>query len=275
MPGPGSPTSLLLIDDDELSRAVLELHLTEAGCHVIEAESGEQALELLREPATATIQLILSDLQMPGISGPPLARELRSLAARSTPILAMSGSEPAPERLAGFDGFLLKPFTPDQLANKVEQLAVGPRGATDDPPVDAGDGAARHAPTSRQAKAAGGSDAANPPEVLDLETFDQLSSMLRPSQLAELFALSFSELDRHLALLRQAHDARDDAGFRHSAHTIKGAAAIVGARELQALGAALESGGGSPADQAATLREIPEAANRLKGMLTSRGVQLA
>ena len=51
------------------------------------------------------------DLQMPGISGVELARELRTACGAGNGTLAMSASQPEKDVGGGFDGFLLKPFT--------------------------------------------------------------------------------------------------------------------------------------------------------------------
>lgn len=246
MPAPG-PEHVLLIDDDELSRAVLELHLVAAGYRVTEAESGETALALL-QAESADFDLILSDLQMPGLHGPALAEQLRKVPGATFPVLAMSGSQPAAERYVGYDGFLLKPFTP-------EELAAALRGV-------------------REALPSG--DVARPEEleVLDEVVFTQLESMMKPAQLSTIFALALLELDKHLGQMQTAFAAGDRAALQASAHTMKGGFSILGASELRSLGALLEFGNGTPADQTATLREIPLAAERLRRMLTSRGLQV-
>ena len=241
---------VLLIDDDELSRAVLKLHLSAAGYAVTEVESGEDAIALLRDRGVDEFEAVLSDLQMPGLFGPALAEQLRALIRAEVPLLAMSGSQPAGERYAGFDGFLLKPFTPEQFREAVRGL-VGKKEA-ETKPIPGGTAA----------------------EVLDEATFAQLGSMMKPTQMEEIFALSFAELEKHVSRMQHALEARDTVALEASAHAMKGGFSILGAREMQALGARLEAGEGTAADQAATLREIPLAAERLRRMLTSRGLQV-
>ena len=241
---------VLLIDDDELSRAVLELHLSAAGYEVTDAESGEGAIALLRDLGAANFDAVLSDLQMPGLHGPALAEQMRALIHGEVPLLAMSGSQPAAERYAGFDGFLLKPFTPEQFSEALHRLGEG-RTAGTEPIFDGGAA-----------------------EVLEEATFAQLESMMKPAQMQEIFALSFAELENHLERMQRSFEDGDSAALEASAHAMKGGFSILGAREMQALGARLESGGDTAADQAATLREIPLAAERLRRMLTSRGLQV-
>ncbi len=249
------PSRVLLIDDDELSRAVLELHLAQAGFDIIAVESGDHALALLRAPEPPAIQAVLSDLQMPGLSGPALAAELRAALAAPVRLIAMSGSEPRADRLAGFEFFLLKPFTPEQFVAALSGLN----------PVAASE------PRNGSASTESGSA----PVVMDEPVFAQLRSSLSCDQLAEFFALSFSELEKHVGKMETALQQEDRTTFRESAHAVKGCFAILGARELQQYAAELETGSGTSADKAATLKQIPGAADRLKRMLTSRGVQFS
>lgn len=245
MLSPPSGRRLLLIDDDELSRAVLELHLSAAGYAILTAESGEEALAWLGSAAAAiVVDIILCDLQMPGLSGPALAAQLRGRLAPDTRLVAMSGSKPPADRIAGFDHFLLKPFTPDQLA---EALHTAVPAATS----TASTSAAEAAP------------------ALDHTVFAQLAASMKPAQLAELFNLAFAELERHTVAMTQALAAHDDAALRANAHAVKGSFGMLGARELHALAAQLETGTLSPADQAASLGEIHPAAQRLRRMLSS------
>ncbi len=253
---------LLLIDDDELSRAVLELHLSAAGYEVVEAESGKEALALLRDGAGVSADVILSDLQMPGLHGPELARRIRAVLRGLVPLIAMSGSRPVADRYAGYDAFLLKPFTPEQLAEALEAIARGNAEATPEavPPADA--------------TGISGTSSGETTPVLDEETFAQLASMMNLAQLSEIFGLAMAELRKYTEQMQAAIDEGDAAALRASAHTMKGGFSILGAREMQVLGARLEADRGTAADQAATLREIPLAAERLRRMLTSRGLQV-
>ena len=244
------PMRVLLIDDDELSRSVLELTLSAAGYEIAEAESGEAALRYLRE-TSGRFDVVLSDLQMPGMHGPELAVQLRAMV--SAPLIAMSGSQPAAERYAGFDTFLLKPFTPEQFGEALRGLG--------------NDGG-----SEIEFVTVGGADVLD--DVLDEATFAQLESMMRPQQISELFTLAYAELATHTERMRTALMQGDAATLEASAHAMKGGFSILGASELRALGARLESGAGTTADQAATLDEIPRAAERLRRMLTARGLQV-
>jgi two-component system, cell cycle sensor histidine kinase and response regulator CckA len=96
---------------------------------VIEAENGAKALSLLE--TRPDIQLVLTDVVMPDMSGTALAVRVRSLRP-SLPILFMSGfvehAEVRDVIAASGDRLLQKPFTPSTLAQKVREAldAVGP-----------------------------------------------------------------------------------------------------------------------------------------------------
>src|SRR5512135_2917839 len=99
--------TLLLIDDDLVSREVTATVLTLNGYTVHTAEDGPGALEMLAAKANPP-DAILMDAQLPGLSGFELIRELR--ARTSARIIAISGSIPPAKVGAAADGFLLKPF---------------------------------------------------------------------------------------------------------------------------------------------------------------------
>jgi CheY-like chemotaxis protein len=106
---------VLIVDDDEMSRELLGVLLQAKGYTVATAESGDAALATLGQGGPAP-DLVLADVQMPGISGAELAAGLRRVGGSNTLLLAMSGSKPAKAAIAGFDGFLLKPFKMDAIA---------------------------------------------------------------------------------------------------------------------------------------------------------------
>jgi CheY-like chemotaxis protein len=119
----GSET-ILLVEDEEQVRVVARGILKRQGYRVIEAQNGGDAL-LRCETHSGTIDLLLSDVVMPQMSGPELAKRL----ARARPtmkILCMSGyADDAVVRHGALEAgiaFIQKPFTPDSLARKVREV---------------------------------------------------------------------------------------------------------------------------------------------------------
>jgi CheY-like chemotaxis protein len=110
--------TLLLIDDDMISREVAATVLTMSGYAVYSAISGAVALNMLVNGECAP-DVILMDAQMPGLSGSKLVAKLRT--RTKARIFAVSGSRPPDDVIAATDGFLLKPFD----AGSLEELLQG------------------------------------------------------------------------------------------------------------------------------------------------------
>ena len=122
---PGLETILLVEDEEALRRLAREI-LKRNGYTVLEAFDPAMALALL-ETHAGPIHALLTDVVMPGMNGPQLARQV---AARRPGIrvIYMSGysdrSVLKPEDLASGSGFLAKPFHPDELAAKVREVLL-------------------------------------------------------------------------------------------------------------------------------------------------------
>ena len=119
----GSETILLVEDDDQLRRATKRV-LEDAGYQVLTAADGQEALEVLRQQGEG-IRLVLSDLVMPRLGGRALYDAARR-EGRAMPFLFASGySDGDRSGRAPLDPslpFLFKPWTPNDLLNKVREL---------------------------------------------------------------------------------------------------------------------------------------------------------
>ncbi len=121
----GSGT-ILLVEDEDMVRAVAERALTRHGYNVLTAIHGEEALEILN--SRTDIDLLVSDVVMPVMDGPTLVKHAREKFP-TLPILFMSGyaEEQLRKSLSIQDvGFIPKPFSVQQLAESVR--AAMPRG---------------------------------------------------------------------------------------------------------------------------------------------------
>lgn len=113
---------VLIVDDDEVIRSLLRLTLPSEGFDVVEAESGDDALELAngRQPA-----LVLLDWRMPGRSGAEVLPELKRRYPE-TPVIVLTAEPEIPNRKQaeslGADVFITKPFSPLQLLATIERL---------------------------------------------------------------------------------------------------------------------------------------------------------
>lgn len=122
MPDPEIPPATILVVEDEeevraLARDVLEMN----GYRVLEALDVADATRLT-QTHPGPIDLLITDVMMPGASGPELARRLR-VHRPGLRVLCMSGyPESLDQRIegeAGWTAWLQKPFTPDVLMQKV------------------------------------------------------------------------------------------------------------------------------------------------------------
>lgn len=120
---PGSPTVLVVDDDDSYCTIIREL-LIRNGYRVSLAFGVEQAIDLLEHEMP---DLILTDLMMPEIDGFTFIRHIRSMPKHSdTPTIAVSALVLARERAAaaqaGADAFVAKPFSIDHLRATIEAV---------------------------------------------------------------------------------------------------------------------------------------------------------
>ena len=112
--------TVLVVDDEEPLRRYLARVMTDEGYHVLIAESGLEALAVL-EHSTTRVDLVITDVLMPGMTGPELAVRLAAQPS-PPPILFVSGSHtdvPGP--------LVRKPFLPDDLSLTARWVLHGGR----------------------------------------------------------------------------------------------------------------------------------------------------
>ncbi len=247
---PDLPT-LLLIDDDMVSREVMATVLTMTGYLMHTAASGAASLELLDGGGCAPA-VILMDAQMPGLNGVPLIKELR--ARTKARVVAISASRASDEVLAASDGFLLKPFGAEAIRRILEG---GPHQADATEPMDSEPGMDTDAP------------------VVNPETLAQLREMMPETAVKEIYTAIVSDLYKRIEALEAAIAKDDDTEVRRIGHSIKGGCGMAGAMQAARLGALLQAGaleqdhtGRNQLDNSnAMLSELRAAAHNLESML--------
>jgi two-component system, OmpR family, KDP operon response regulator KdpE len=110
--------TVLIVDDEPQIRRVLRTTLTSRGYTVTEARSGDAALELIR---SEHVDLILLDVNMPGLSGLDTCREIRQ--ASDVPIIMLTVRNAERDKVqaldAGADDYIVKPFGAEELMARI------------------------------------------------------------------------------------------------------------------------------------------------------------
>ena len=121
---PHTGRTLLVVEDDELLRRVTVRHLTDVGYEVLIASDGEQALAIARQHA-GPIDLVITDVIMPRLSGGMLADQLQALRGGIGVLLVSGYSDQMIERqgvLGSGRHFLAKPYTMEALVERITEL---------------------------------------------------------------------------------------------------------------------------------------------------------
>ena len=114
---------ILVVEDQEDNRRILRYLLTSAGYELIEAVTGEEGVSLAE---TGRPDLILMDIQLPGLDGYEATRRIKADPALShIPIIAVTSyalsGDDAKARAAGCDAYVTKPFSPRALLGKIRE----------------------------------------------------------------------------------------------------------------------------------------------------------
>lgn len=116
--------TILTVDDSPSMRQMVRATLESAGYGVVEAADGQEALDLAR---TRSVDLVISDVNMPRMDGIRLVSELRTLPTyRLTPLLLLTTESSQDKKMegkkAGATGWIVKPFNPSQLLATLGKL---------------------------------------------------------------------------------------------------------------------------------------------------------
>jgi signal transduction histidine kinase/CheY-like chemotaxis protein/HPt (histidine-containing phosphotransfer) domain-containing protein len=218
---------VLLVDDVELNREVALEHLREAGLRVDVANDGREALAKARAGDYA---LILMDIQMPGMDGLTATRELRAEARfRDLPIIAMTAHAMSGDRerslAAGMNDHLTKPIESDKLQATLLRWISPDKAHPQDAPETNPDG----------------DMALDIPKLEGIDTERGLANHMRRPALYRRMLAGFNREFGLVADDIQAALGRADYPLaRRLAHSVKSAAATIGADELARGARALE-----------------------------------
>jgi len=116
--------TIMTVDDSASVRAMVNFTLSEMGFETVEAVDGNDALKKMEE---TKIDMLITDLNMPGLDGISLIRKVREIpTCASIPIIVLTTeyhSDKKEESMAaGATGWIVKPFRPDQLISTVKKV---------------------------------------------------------------------------------------------------------------------------------------------------------
>jgi len=117
-------TKVLVVDDSNSIRDMVSFTLKSAGYETVEAKDGQDGLNKAKG---TTIDLVISDVNMPIMDGITLCQELRKLSSfKYIPILMLttesSGDMKMRGKTAGATGWLVKPFNPEKLLATIKRV---------------------------------------------------------------------------------------------------------------------------------------------------------
>jgi CheY-like chemotaxis protein len=116
------PERVLLVEDDDDNRELMGEVLESAGYRVLSAASGAEGLKTLAE---TSVDVVVTDIGMPGMGGLEMARAAKEIAP-SVPVVVVTGwaerEDIARARGREVDAVLVKPVDPEQLTNAVSEI---------------------------------------------------------------------------------------------------------------------------------------------------------
>ncbi|MCA9137612.1 MAG: response regulator [Planctomycetales bacterium] len=222
------PKSVLVVDDGEANRRLIELVLTRAGAIVTCAENGQEAIEKIN---AGDFQLVFMDMQMPVLDGMSATKRLRSAGCR-VPIVALTGNAMKGDREkcieGGCDDFLSKPVNLDSLLECCQlYLGSAPSDPTDNLTA-----------TSNQANAGTSTNNNIFSNLSESKTADRNGPPIHTTipiddeELREVVANFIDRLDARISGMEDAVRQADFNTVRSEAHWLKGSGGTVGFGEL-------------------------------------------
>lgn len=123
----GTGRHVLVVDDDEDVRTAVTWALQADGFEVLAVDNGLAAMDVIESSSPS---LVVLDLSLPGLGGLDILRQLRAVEARDgrwrLPIMVLSGRDSETDRIVGLDlgadDYLVKPFSPGELAARARSL---------------------------------------------------------------------------------------------------------------------------------------------------------
>lgn len=224
-----SKVRTLVVEDNAINREVALNQLQVLGYLPNAVLNGQEAVEALKKE---TYAVVLMDCQMPEMDGFEATAEIRRLEGNSnhTIIIAMTANAMQGDRekclAAGMDDYLSKPVKLETLHQKLEQWIVSTEKKVEVSPEESN-----------------GHFQEETSEIVDISVLTDLTNLQQPGKphlVNMLIKLFIEGANKNLFTLRKAVAEDDPAAIKREAHSIKGSAGNIGARQMAALSKELE-----------------------------------
>lgn len=248
---PTQARRILIAEDVDINREILEAVLEELGHELTFAEDGLEALDLVQQQA---FDVVLMDIQMPRMDGVEATRRIRGLGGqyRELPILGLTATVTADDLVrfeaAGMTECLMKPIDWDQLNAAI----------------------ARCRPDQRSAQNSNHKSA-----HVDLQSLDALGRAIGQAEISSLVQDGMQAYRRyHEAMV---HAASGPEGVRRDAHKLKGSAGTLGLWAITRAAEAIELTfvGGDGACGRALIKALGKTIDETEAVLVDHGMGLA
>lgn len=201
---------VLLVDDNPVNRKVATEILKRAGALVVEAHSGQAAIDIFR--ASQNFNIILMDIQMPGMDGIETTKNLREEFVSTLPkVVAMTAYSMQDDRekflRSGFDGYISKPIRAETLVKSVEEII-----------------------TSKAQKAEVKTETES--QSFDMTVINGLKEMVGQDMLRSVFEDFRKEAEEQITKTEEAFKAKDVKIIQSHLHTLKGNSGTIGLMRL-------------------------------------------
>ncbi len=246
--------SVLVVDDVETNRELIEALLTLRGHRVSLAEDGREAIAAVQR---ATFDLVLMDINMPDLNGLEATRRIRSLPgpAAGVPIIAMTAhvfaSDVAASREAGMNGHLAKPIEASLLFAMLARFAAGR------PPAE--ETSAPDAPAEGAEATDGWATAGSP---IDAQLLARLDERIGHERVKLLVCRMLDNAGRDIGAVRRALAEGDRGAVRSMAHRLAGQGASFGVPGITEIARRLERAAPEASD--AAIEELLAALARVR-----------
>ncbi|OHB54263.1 MAG: hypothetical protein A2Y12_18515 [Planctomycetes bacterium GWF2_42_9] len=118
--------ALMIVDDSATMRKIIMKTVRMSGVEIERTEEAGNGIEALEKLNQGTVDMMLVDVNMPGMGGPELVKKVRELPSCSNTKIIMVSTESSQELIdnmlaSGANGYITKPFTPENFQKKLMQ----------------------------------------------------------------------------------------------------------------------------------------------------------